>query len=69
MHGFVGLLDTAPPDWFVLENSEELPENEQHQELLNPFCYDVCASGYDVRVFIVNASDLSLASAHILLEP
>jgi len=57
MHGFVGLLDTAPPDWFVLENSDELAENEQHQESLNLFCYGVCARGYDVRVFTVNASE------------
>ena len=60
MHGFIALLDKAPPDWFLLENSDELVENPRHDESLNLFVYDMCAKGFDVRVFTANARDYML---------
>ena len=60
MHGFIGLLDTCPPDWFLLENSDELAENAQHEESLNLFVYEMGAKGYDVRVYTANACDYLL---------
>ena len=60
MHGFVGMLEVCPPDWFVVENSDELAENAAHQESLDLFCHDIGNMGYDLRVYTANASDFGL---------
>lgn len=60
MHGFVSLLSHSPPDWFLLENSDELADNASHQESLDLFVHDLCAKSYDVRVFTANAKDYGL---------
>ena len=60
MHGFVGMLEVCPPDWFCVENSDELAENEAHQESLDLFCHDIGNKGYDLRVYTANASDFGL---------
>jgi site-specific DNA-cytosine methylase len=60
MHGFTDLLETNPPDWFLLENSDELANNPQHTESLNLFCADIGSRSYDVRVFTADADDFIL---------
>ncbi len=65
MHGFISLLDTCPPDWFLLENSDELAENAQHQESLDLFVHDMGTRGFDVRVFTANACDYLLPQRRV----
>ena len=65
MHGFMGLLLTSPPDYFLLENSDELANNPQHQESLNLFCCDMAARSYDVRVFTADAFDFALPEKRV----
>jgi site-specific DNA-cytosine methylase len=60
MHGFTELLETNPPDWFLLENSDELANNPQHTESLNLFCADIGSRSYDLRVFTADADDFLL---------
>ena len=61
MHGFTELLETNPPEWFLLENSDELANNPVHQESLNLFCADMSNRSFDVRVFVVAADDFFLS--------
>jgi site-specific DNA-cytosine methylase len=60
MHGFTELVETNPPDWFLLENSDELANNPQHIESLNLFCADIGSRSYDLRVFTADADDFLL---------
>ena len=60
MHGFVALLDTSPPQWLVIENSDELSCNDSHKDALNLFCYDLSSRGYDLRVFTCESDMFAL---------
>ena len=61
MHGFMALIDRAPPEWLLVENTDELAAAEDQRDALDLFIVDLAHRGYDVKVFLLDSSDYLLA--------
>jgi site-specific DNA-cytosine methylase len=60
MHGFLNLLDATVPDWFIVENVDDLAESDQHRPAMDLFLHDLGQRGYETKIYVVDVASYAL---------